>query len=457
MIFNSLSFFALLIPAVTLYWVLPWQVARMTVLFAASMVFYAAHHWPSLFLLLGTIGFNFGVGRIQERRRSAGILAVAVVVNLSLLGWFKYAAFLADNVNALLALAGVGLAVPRPPAFLPLGISFFTFQVVAYQVDVYRREVEAETSLLRFAVFKCFFPQLIAGPIVRARDFLPQLQQRRSFDAEVFHQGLWLLMAGLALKVGVADVLAQFADEAFRDPGRLTTTGAWMGVYAYAFQLFADFWGYSTMAVGLAALFGLTLPANFDLPYVAHSLRDFWRRWHITLSVWFRDYLYIPLGGNQRRRDLNLWLTMVVAGLWHGAAWTFVLWGCLHGMWLVLERHAPAWPECWEGRWGQRLRTLLLFQGVCLLWVLFRAPSLEVAVAYYGKMLLPPFTFERAPGTLVGWLVAVVCLQRPLASTLEASRFTRLPLWMQWAMAMSAAYLVLAYAGAKVDFIYFTF
>lgn len=457
MIFNSLSFFALLIPAVMLYWILPWQRARLGVLWVASMVFYAAHHWPSLFLLLGTIGFNFGVGRIQERRRSAWILAGAVVVNLCLLGWFKYAAFIADNVNASLALLGFGLAVPRPPVFLPLGISFFTFQVVAYQVDVYRREVVAEASLLRFAVFKCFFPQLIAGPIVRARDFLPQLRQRRDFDAEVFHQGLWMLMAGMALKVGVADVLAQFADDAFRDPGKLTTTGAWAGIYAYAFQLFADFWGYSTMAVGLAALFGLTLPINFDLPYVASSLREFWRRWHITLSVWFRDYLYIPLGGNRHRRDLNLWLTMTIAGLWHGAAWTYVLWGCLHGMWLVVERHSPGWPAAWSGRWGLRLRTVLVFQGVCLLWVLFRAPSMGVAAAYYEKMLLPPFTAARVPGALVGWLVAVVFLQRPLAWTLEPSRFVRLPLAVQWALAMAAGYAVLAYAGARVDFIYFTF
>jgi len=244
MLFNSLGFLVLLVPALAVYWSLPWHHARLSVLFVASLLFYSAHHWPSAFLLLGTIGFNHVAGRLQDRHRSRILLAVAVCVNLSLLFWFKYAAFVADNVNALLGLAGASLAVPRPPVFLPLGISFFTFQVVAYQVDVHRGEVRAEPSLLRFAVFKCFFPQLIAGPIVRAHDFLPQLQAKRPFDAAGFHQGLWLVLAGMALKIGVADVLAQFADEAFRSPANLTTVGAWTGLYAYAVQLLADFWGY---------------------------------------------------------------------------------------------------------------------------------------------------------------------------------------------------------------------
>ncbi|MEI6357351.1 MAG: MBOAT family protein, partial [Verrucomicrobiota bacterium] len=240
MLFNSLAFFALLLPTVALYWSLPWQKGRLWLLLAASLFFYGYHHWPSVFLLLSTIGFNFIAGRIQQRRQSWPLLWAVVGANLSLLFWFKYAAFIATNVNAALALVGVSLDVPVPPVFLPLGISFFTFQVVAYQIDVHRREIEAEPSLLRFAVFKCFFPQLIAGPIVRAKALLPQLRDAIRFDAAGFHQGLWLVLAGLALKIGVADVLAQFADEAFRAPGTLTTIGAWTGLYAYAFQLYAD-------------------------------------------------------------------------------------------------------------------------------------------------------------------------------------------------------------------------
>ncbi len=457
MLFNSFSFFLLLLPAVAAYWMTPWHRVRLGILFVASLLFYAAHHWPSAFLLVGTIGFNYLAGRLQARTRSLPVLLVAISVNLSLLFWFKYAAFVADSANALLAAVGAVVSVPRPPAFLPLGISFFTFQVVAYQIDIRRGEIEAETSLLRFAVFKCFFPQLIAGPIVRARDLLPQLQELRRFNPTTFHQGLWLLIGGLALKIGVADVLAQFADDAFRHPAVLTTVGAWVGLYAYAFQLFADFWGYSTMAVGLAALFGIVLPLNFNAPYLANTLQDFWRRWHITLSVWFRDYLYIPLGGNRRNRDINLLITMTLAGLWHGAGWNFLLWGFGHGLWLIIERHTPSLPRSWDNRFLRSLRTFLVFHGICLLWVLFRSPEISQALLYFHRLLLPPFTSSKVPGALVTWLIACLLLQMPLTQSFREIRFTQLSLPVQWILASFAGYLILAYAGARIDFIYFTF
>jgi D-alanyl-lipoteichoic acid acyltransferase DltB (MBOAT superfamily) len=456
MLFNSLTFLALLLPTLGLYWVSTSQALRLWSLLTASLVFYGYHHWPSVFLLLFTIGFNFTLGRLQSRRRSPALLAAAVVGNLAVLGWFKYATFVAENLVATLAMLGWNVEVPRPPALLPLGISFFTFQVVAYQVDVHRGEVPAETSLIRFAVFKCFFPQLIAGPIVQAKDFLPQLREAVSFDPARFHRGIWLVVAGAALKVGVADVLAQFADDAFQNTARLTTTAAWTGLYAYAFQLYADFWGYSTMAVGLAALFGLELPLNFDTPYLSTSLQEFWRRWHITLSVWFRDYVYIPLGGNRRRRDLNLLATMTLAGLWHGAGWNFVLWGLGHGLWLVAERHAPELPR--SNRWWIRsARTLLVFHGVCLLWVLFRSPSLSVAFDYCQRLLPQPWSASKVPSALSQWLILFALLQWPLAWTLKGGRFAALPLKVQWILALVCLLLILAYAGARVDFIYFNF
>jgi alginate O-acetyltransferase complex protein AlgI len=452
MLFNSLVFFVFLLPTLLLYWLVSRQQVRLWVLLAASLIFYGWHHWPSVFLLVFTILFNFAVGRVQNRLHSRPLLWGAISANLSLLLWFKYAAFVAQNVNALAALVGLHFTVPVPPIFLPLGISFFTFQVVAYQVDVYRREIEAEDSLSRFAVFKCFFPQLIAGPIVRAKDFLPQLRERALLDPAAFHQGLWLLLAGLALKIGVADVLAQFADEAFRAPAALSTSGAWAGLYAYAFQLYADFWGYSTMAVGLAAMFGLVLPLNFDTPYASASLQEFWRRWHITLSVWFRDYVYIPLGGNRGSQARNLILTMGLAGLWHGAGWPFIIWGLAHGVWLAAERHLPTLPA--SLRW---LKTALVFHGVCLLWVLFRAPDLHVAGQYYARLLLPHGEGEPVALVLIAWLSAFALIQWPVAWTFPQARFTRLSLPAQWGLGLLCLAVILAYAGARVDFIYFNF
>ncbi len=456
MLFTTYGFGALLAVTVALYWLLPGQAFRLALLLVASMVFYGwGHHWTSLALLVATIVINWAAGLWLERRRSRLLLAVALAVDLGTLAWFKYARFLGENLAALLGLAGVRLELHGLPDYLPLGISFFTFQVVAYQIDVWRREVPAEPSLLTFGVFKSFFAQLVAGPIVRAREFLPQLRERRRFDAEGFHHGLFLLAAGLALKVGVADVLAQFVREGFGAPAKLATTSAWTDLYAFAFQIYADFWGYSTMAVGIGLLFGLELPTNFDSPYRSQSLREFWRRWHITLSFWFRDYVYIPLGGNRRNERRNLLLTFAAAGLWHGAGWTFVLWGIANGLWLVAERELPRLGG--RGRAGSVLRAVLVFHGVCLAWVLFRAPTLGNALAYYARLLLPPYTHAEVPGILSTWLVGFALLQFPLAWLMRGRRFVRLRLSAQVATAGALLYLALAYAGAQVDFIYFTF
>jgi D-alanyl-lipoteichoic acid acyltransferase DltB (MBOAT superfamily) len=226
-------------------------------------------------------------------------------------------------------------------------------------------------------------------------------------------------------------------------------------LYAYAFQLFADFWGYSTIAVGLAATFGLTLPLNFDTPYLSANLQEFWRRWHITLSFWFRDYVYIPLGGSRSHLARNLLLTMGLAGLWHGAGWTFVLWGVGHGAWLLVERYVPAWPYA-ERRLVRIVKTVLVFHGVCLLWVLFRAPTLSVAAEYYSRLLWP-HDGTGPPAVLVNWLLMIAIVQWPLAWTFKERRFPMLPLKRQWLLAAACLYFILAYAGARVDFIYFNF
>jgi alginate O-acetyltransferase complex protein AlgI len=462
MLFHSFAFVALLVPTLLLYWLAARIPAvRLGALLVASMVFYAYHHWPSVFLLLGTIAVNYTAARIQERRRSRGLLIGVVLFDLSLLFWFKYAGFVASQLVWLAAAVGLKLPLPELSPWLPLGISFFTFQVIAYQVDVYRGTVPAERSLLVFAVFKSFFAQLIAGPIVRAKEFLPQLRARPVFDPTRFHHGLFLFLAGIGLKVGVADVLREFADEAFIDPARLPTTDAWLGIYAFAVQLFADFWGYSTMARGLGELFGLELPVNFDLPYLSASLQEFWRRWHITLSAWFRDYVYIPLGGNRSHRVRNAIATMTLAGIWHGAGWSFILWGAVHGAWLALEgtwRNRARQPAAPPTGWARVVRVLAVFHGVCLLWVLFRAPSLQVALVYLSRLLLPPYRGHGAvPETLAIWLIGFALLQGFLTRALDRERFLSWPAWAQVGLTSAMLILALGYGGQKYDFVYFAF
>jgi alginate O-acetyltransferase complex protein AlgI len=455
-LFNSFSFVALLFVTLLAYWATSSQRLRLFVLFVASAFFYAFHHWPSLFLLLFTILANYGAALWQERRQSRALLVAIVTADLSLLLWFKYAAFVSREIVRGAAMLGIDVPLPPLSQWLPLGISFFTFQVVAYQVDVYRREIPAERSLLVFSVFKSFFAQLIAGPIVRGKAFLPTLRKRMRFAPVQFHHGLFLFAVGLFLKIGVADVLRQFVEEGFSAPAKLRTTEAWLYLWAFTFQLFADFWGYSTMARGIAELFGLELPLNFAVPYLSDSLQTFWRRWHITLSSWFRDYVYIPLGGNRSRAARNLLITMTVAGVWHGAGWTFILWGFLHGLWLVIERKIGVRPPKSIG--ARAWRTALVFFGVSLLWVLFRAPDIDVAAAYYARLLLPPYNASTVvPETLAIWLIGFAILHPFIARITERERFFARPAWQQAAITWTMLIVAMGYGGQKYDFVYFAF
>lgn len=457
MSFASVEFLGLLAVSVPLFWALRWQRARLSVLLIASVVFYAWRHWPSVALLAGSIAFNFAAGRVLEVRRSRLVLGVAVAVNLLGLSYFKYARFFATAVaEGLTAMGAPAPTVPRTPEWLPLGISFFTFQVIAYLVDVFRGQLKAERDLLVFAVFKSFLGQLIAGPIVKGRELFPQLRGLASFEAAQAHRGLWLVGLGVFLKLGVADVIAPYVDRVWQAPGEAAVNEAWLAAIGYAAQLFGDFWGYSTVAVGVGLLFGLRLPFNFALPYLAPSLQQFWRRWHITLSAWFRDYLYVPLGGKVRRRHLNLVATMTLAGLWHGAGWTFLAWGFLHGAWLVGERVVAERTSRTLPRW---VSVPLVFLGVTLLWVPFRAPTMAASMAMWRAMLLPPFRWQIAIPTEWPVWVGVFLLGHPLVE-----RLIRDEAWTQrWsprrqvAFALVLIWVVLAWGGAPHDFIYFVF
>jgi alginate O-acetyltransferase complex protein AlgI len=365
--------------------------AAMTWLAAASLFFYAHWYWPYLILFCGSMAFNFRLGQflsnpeVDAGRRHRGLVA-GIVANLGLLGFFKYGGFVAEN----LALVGVDIGLPS--VALPLAISFFTFQQVAYLVDAHRGYTRAHDAI-DYVLFVSFFPQLVAGPIVHHGEILPQLAAGKAPTAEDRSVGLTMFVMGLAKKVLIADALAPFVNTTFTfvaDGRTPTLVGAWTGVLAYHFQLYFDFSGYSDMAIGLSRLFGIKLPANFDAPYRATDIGAFWRQWHMTLSRFLRDYVYIGLGGNRHgeaRRNFNLFATMFLGGLWHGAGWTFVLWGGLHGIYLVIHQ---LWVRATGGlpdtRWGTALARTITWLAVLAGWPLFRSEDMGDALVILTSM-----------------------------------------------------------------------
>ena len=373
MLFSSLLFLWLALPLV---WggslLLPgrWQNVW---LLLTSLLIYAWGGVGYTSILLLSIGGNYLIGRRLPHR---GWLTYGVVFNLVLLGVFKYATFFASEASDLLRLVQLP-AFELPRIALPLGISFYTFQAISYLVDVQRRTVSPQRSLPRLGLFISFFPQLIAGPIVRYHEIDAQIA-RRSRSWEQTSRGLQRFLIGLAKKVLIANTLAGVTDEIFAlDFTTLDALTAWAGALLYAGQIYYDFSGYSDMAIGLALLFGFRLPENFDFPYTSRSIREFWRRWHITLGAWFRDYLYIPLGGSRRHTGRNLLVVFVATGIWHGAAWSFLLWGLWHGLFILLERQ----------RWWPFQHVVYAFLVVLLGWVLFRTESVTLSLQYYRAML----------------------------------------------------------------------
>ena len=457
MLFNSVTFILLHFLCVALYWASPWQRVRQIILLIGSLVFYGWLYWPALFLLGAVIVVNYGFSLwIDSTQNKRQVTAFAVAVNLCNLGWFKYSSFLGETLAQILNGVGIMVEIPAGSLWLPLGISFFTFQVIGYLVDISRGEIRAERDFLLFSVFKCFYGQLVAGPIVRAKEFFPQLQEPRKFRADDFQLGIYLLIAGLAMKICLADTLSQFVDFGFSDPSKLEVATAWLTLYAFSAQILSDFWGYSTVAIGLGLMYGITLPLNFNLPYLATSLREFWHRWHITLSIWLRDYLYIPLGGNRTGRYRNLFLTMLLGGLWHGASWNYVLWGACHGAWLVLERVVPEFFP--KGRFFTVVKWLLVVNGVCLLWVFFRSPNIDITIKYFAALFSPPYTMKNSPpDDLILILIGFVAFTAILGKSLTDRRFLGWGLAKQVGGTFFLLVLILAYADARLDFIYFVF
>lgn len=390
MVFSSPVFLFLFLPAILAgYFLLPGLTARNLLLLAGSLFFYAWGEVQYVLILLVSIAANTYFGARIARSEGAARgwnLCGGVLANLALLGYFKYANFVVDNLNALLDPAGTG-PVELGQVHLPLGISFFTFQAMSYIVDVYRREAEVQENLFNVALYISLFPQLIAGPIVRYGFIAGQLTDRTATLDDVA-AGARRFTIGLAKKVLIANTVGQAADEIFaHEPAQLDPVLAWLGVLCYGLQIYFDFSGYSDMAIGLGRMFGFRFPENFRTPYASRSLREFWQRWHISLSTWFRDYVYIPLGGSRVRRlrvRLNLLLVFFLTGLWHGASWNFVIWGLFHGGFLALER--TRFGSMLE-RVPAVLRHIYVLLVVGVAWVFFRAADLDHALGYLAAMI----------------------------------------------------------------------
>jgi alginate O-acetyltransferase complex protein AlgI len=401
MLFTEPRFLFCFLPVVLLAYYLSPRAVKNSILLVASVLFYGFGEGYYTGVIVFSIVFNFIYGHVIDHyedktwRRSA--LAFAIAVNIAVLVFFKYAGFVVQNVNVVLHLAHLH-AIRPPRIHLPIGISFFTFHALSYVVDVYRREVKPMRRFASFALYITLFPQLIAGPIIRYKTICDQFsiggEKGRRHTWEGFSEGVRRLVIGFGKKVLIADIAARAADGIFGAPvASITPQAAWLGVLCYTLEIYFDFAGYSDMAIGLGRMFGFKFPENFNYPYIAASVTDFWRRWHMSLSLWFRDYLYIPLGGNRvspARTYFNLATVFLLCGLWHGATWNFIIWGLYYGVFLIVERVGfGKWLERQTGA-GGLLRHVYLLLVVGLGWVWFRSPSLHDALRYMARLAFVP-------------------------------------------------------------------
>jgi alginate O-acetyltransferase complex protein AlgI len=462
MLFNSLEFIPFLLTVLFVYHVLPlgWPVQK-TFLLVASYLFYTAWNPPFGLLLLASTVADYWIAarmsRSENPRARKAWLVLSCTIGLGILAFFKYSKFFFANWMAIFP------APAQMPTFienivLPAGVSFYTFQSMSYTIDIYRRQIEPAKTFRDFALFVAFFPQLVAGPIVRAADFLPQLDSRRRVVPEHVTLGLDQIARGFAKKVIFADTLSIYVDAVFAAPQDYTSLNVLLAIYAYAFQIYYDFSGYSDIALGCARLMGFTLMRNFDLPYLAANPSDFWRRWHISLSTWLRDYLYISLGGSKFgtwKTYRNLFLTMLIGGLWHGAAWGFVLWGAYHGLLLIAHRYLfrdralPSLPKI--------LTVPVMFHLVCLGWIPFRARSLTDAQLIFKQLM--EFDVAYAPIDLQ--VLIVLAISVPLhilgASAWLKRTWENGGILPRMTFYSAVILVILATARGAAPFIYFQF
>ena len=467
MLFNSFVFAGLFLPlCLACFWLSPTAGAKRWTLLVFSLVFYGYWSPPFLLLLVGLVTVAWACALASERTDKPWPVWLASILLLGTLAYFKYAGFL-GRVFQDIGLTG-GTAPVFANVILPLGISFIVFQALGYVIDVHRREFKAERSFSITLLFKAFFPQLIAGPICRAHELMPQLKGEFTFNARRFMAGVAIFCVGLFLKLTFADALAPLVDQLYAAEAALSRVEAWAAAVGFGFQIYADFWGYSSMAVGLALMVDIDIPVNFKLPYLATSIRDFWRRWHVTLSQWLRDYLYISLGGSRHgklRTVTALLATMLLGGLWHGANYTFIIWGAIYGVALTIEHFLP---RHWTVHEGERTaasmaRGVVGFAYTALIvifaWVFFRAADVASATEITSAMV----SGAQAPATAVVRQIALLCailfvLQVPAYRLIERARLVGLSV----AAGIPVAFFLLLAAivmgsPEAVPFIYFEF
>ncbi len=489
MVFNSYTFIVFFILMLSLYNLpISWK-SRKVILLLGSYLFYAAWNPPFILLLWLSTLVDFFVGRAlytqENKHKKKVLLVISLIGNLGMLCFFKYGGFLLENFVSLSNSIGLNFHPAKPNIILPAGISFYTFTTLCYTIDMYKKESKPVKSFLDFSLFVTFFPHLVAGPIVRPPQLVPQFETPKKATQQQFLQGLFLLSLGLFMKVVLADsMLASPANTVFGSQQALHPLDAWMGLLAFSGQIFFDFAGYSTCAIGVAACLGFVLPENFKYPYAATSFSDFWRRWHITLSSWLRDYLYIPLGGNRKgvfRTYINLMITMLLGGLWHGANWTFVVWGALHGLYLCVEklmqdirqpklqlapvvvRNGFAFPAGLQKIIPPGfIKALFVFFLVNVTWVFFRAPDFTSAwrllVSMFSKvpkgaLVLNNFNIISVIVIITGMLI----FHWRMRNTNVLAVITKMPFWLSgllWAFLLGLLILSQESGGS---FIYFQF
>ncbi|WP_250432811.1 MBOAT family O-acyltransferase [Hanstruepera flava] len=471
MLFNSLSFIVFLVIVLLLYYskFLNWT-NKKRMLLLASYVFYGLWNPPLVILLWISTLVDWTAGKklaIEDNQRKRKMwLLLSMVVNLGFLAFFKYGNFLLENFTALVNTMGIEFEALPMDIILPMGISFYTFQTMSYTIDMYKGKIEPARTFLDFALYVTFFPQLVAGPIVRAKDLITQFYEEKRATANQFFWGVFLLTIGLFQKVVMADtLLSSTSDYVFGSDKLLHGVDAWIGTLAFSGQIFFDFAGYSTCAIGIALMLGIILPDNFRYPYASLGFSDLWSRWHISLSSWLKDYLYIPLGGNRHgitRMYVALMLTMLLGGLWHGAAWTFMVWGGLHGTYLILEKLQKQYLPFKITKWNGIFLAFITFSCVNITWVFFRAREFDTAWNMIKSMFYMQTNGEKILGSfeilkvslVVGILFICHWLMRNTSMKAVSLKTNPIILGVFWAFML---FLIIISQGSGEQFIYFQF